>query len=165
MNRTTAIDERVTTSVLPSGETEVIGEIMLLETRYMVVALPEGAHDLGQAGPVHGCPAEHDGVVRFEVAGRLCSLVARQGPATGAQRCCEPADLLTKRELQIAELVASGRINKQIASDLNISEWTVSTHLRRIYSKLGIRTRAALAYRCAFLLTGTEHGETRGRWQ
>ncbi|WP_414696667.1 response regulator transcription factor [Paraburkholderia sp.] len=57
----------------------------------------------------------------------------------------------------------TARRELQIASDLNISEWTVSTHLRRIYSKLGIRTRAALAYRCAFLLTGSEDGDTPER--
>lgn len=57
--------------------------------------------------------------------------------------------LLTARELQIVALVADGRVNKQIACDLHISEWTVSTHLRRIFSKLGVDTRAAMVSRCA----------------
>jgi DNA-binding NarL/FixJ family response regulator len=58
------------------------------------------------------------------------------------------ASLLTGRELQIVALVAEGRVNKQIASDLHISEWTVSTHLRRIFSKLGVDTRAAMVAKC-----------------
>jgi DNA-binding CsgD family transcriptional regulator len=57
--------------------------------------------------------------------------------------------LLTGRELQIVALVAAGRVNKQIASELDISEWTVSTHLRRIFSKLGVDTRAAMVSKCA----------------
>lgn len=57
--------------------------------------------------------------------------------------------LLTERELQIATLVASGQANKQIAHQLCISEWTVSTHLRRIFLKLGVDSRAAMVYRCA----------------
>jgi DNA-binding CsgD family transcriptional regulator len=57
-------------------------------------------------------------------------------------------ELLTARELQIVALVAEGRANKQIAAELRISEWTVSTHLRRIYAKLDVDTRAAMVTRC-----------------
>ena len=60
---------------------------------------------------------------------------------------------LTERELEIAILVASGCSNKLIAKKLGISSWTVSSHLRRIYSKLNIENRAALACRCAALVT------------
>lgn len=56
--------------------------------------------------------------------------------------------VLTKRELQIVMLVAEGRANKQIARYLKISEWTVSTHLRRIFAKLNVDSRAAMVYRC-----------------
>lgn len=61
---------------------------------------------------------------------------------------------LTARELQIVTLVARGLVNKQIAAELRISGWTVSTHLRRIYAKLGVDTRAAMVSRCATLLNG-----------
>jgi DNA-binding NarL/FixJ family response regulator len=53
--------------------------------------------------------------------------------------------MLTARELQVAALVSSGQLNKQIAMRLRISEYTVSTHIRRIFSKLGIRCRSSLA--------------------
>jgi len=59
---------------------------------------------------------------------------------------------LTAREMQIAAQVCRGKLNKQIAAHLNISEHTVNTHLRRIYCKLGVRNRAGLVGRCLPLL-------------
>ena len=53
--------------------------------------------------------------------------------------CGDLASKLTGREHEIAVLVARGYTVKDIAHKLKISEWTVSTHLRRIFSKLGIR--------------------------
>ena len=41
-------------------------------------------------------------------------------------------------------MVAKGYANKTIASVLDISSWTVSSHLRRIFSKLGVTSRAAM---------------------
>jgi DNA-binding CsgD family transcriptional regulator len=64
--------------------------------------------------------------------------------------------LLTERELQIVQLTAQGHSNKQIAIRLHISEWTVSTHLRRIFAKLGVDSRAAMVYRCSSLLNDLE---------
>jgi DNA-binding NarL/FixJ family response regulator len=63
-----------------------------------------------------------------------------------------PSLLLTERELQIATLIALGYANKQVAHHLRISEWTVSAHLRRIFIKLGVDSRAAMVYRCASLI-------------
>lgn len=62
------------------------------------------------------------------------------------------AQLLTERELQIAVLVAQGLQTKRIAFLLKISEWTVSAHLRRIFIKLRVESRAAMVYRCAGLI-------------
>jgi DNA-binding NarL/FixJ family response regulator len=53
-------------------------------------------------------------------------------------------DGLTPREIQVAQLVANGLVNKQIADRLGISEHTVATHIRRIFTKLGVDTRAAM---------------------
>jgi DNA-binding CsgD family transcriptional regulator len=56
---------------------------------------------------------------------------------------------LSPREREIVRMVALGRQNKVIASVLNISSWTVCTHLRRIFAKLGVTSRAAMVARVA----------------
>jgi DNA-binding CsgD family transcriptional regulator len=58
----------------------------------------------------------------------------------------EPARMvsLSPREQQIARMVAWGRTNQAIASSLEISVWTVSTHLRRIFAKLAVSSRAEM---------------------
>jgi DNA-binding NarL/FixJ family response regulator len=53
-------------------------------------------------------------------------------------------DLLTPREAEVAELLQSGRSNAEIASTLHVSVETVRTHARRIYRKLGVKTRREL---------------------
>ncbi|TJZ54643.1 LuxR family transcriptional regulator [Streptomyces piniterrae] len=55
-----------------------------------------------------------------------------------------PAQELSPREMEIARLVGMGHTNKTIAAVLDISLYTVSTHLRRIFAKLGVCTRAAM---------------------
>lgn len=51
---------------------------------------------------------------------------------------------LSPRETEIVRLVAMGHSNKIIADVLSISSWTVCTHLRRIFAKLGVGSRAAM---------------------
>lgn len=51
---------------------------------------------------------------------------------------------LSAREGEMAALICDGKQNKQVAWMLGISEFTVENHLRRIYRKLGIHSRAAL---------------------
>jgi len=48
---------------------------------------------------------------------------------------------LTKREAEILNLVAQGKVNKEIAATLFITENTVKAHLGSIYEKLHVRTR------------------------
>ena len=56
-----------------------------------------------------------------------------------------PSELpLSPRECEICRLVASGLTNKEIGAVLEISEWTVSTHLRRVFSKLEVRSKVAM---------------------
>jgi DNA-binding CsgD family transcriptional regulator len=54
---------------------------------------------------------------------------------------------LSPREREIVRLVAKGLPNKAIADVLDISLWTVATHLRRIFAKLGVGTRAEMVAR------------------
>lgn len=54
---------------------------------------------------------------------------------------------LTPQETAVAELVAGGSTNKEVASQLFIAEKTVQYHLTRIYTKFGIRSRSELAAR------------------
>lgn len=48
---------------------------------------------------------------------------------------------LTRRELEILQLVLAGKTNKAIASEMFISEKTVEFHLDNIYRKVGVQTR------------------------
>jgi DNA-binding NarL/FixJ family response regulator len=52
---------------------------------------------------------------------------------------------LTAREREIAQLVNDGRMNREIAAELFLSEKTVETHLRNIFAKLGVASRADVA--------------------
>jgi DNA-binding CsgD family transcriptional regulator/tetratricopeptide (TPR) repeat protein len=55
----------------------------------------------------------------------------------------QPLDL-TRREKEIAKLVAQGLTNRQIATELSISVHTAATHVRRILKKLGLQSRAQI---------------------
>jgi DNA-binding CsgD family transcriptional regulator len=50
---------------------------------------------------------------------------------------------LTPRELQVLRLVAAGKTNKAIATELVLSERTVDRHVSNIFTKLGVSSRAA----------------------
>lgn len=55
-----------------------------------------------------------------------------------------PVRRLSPREYEIARLVAQGYPSKAIAVTLGISIWTVLTHLRRVYARFGVQSRAAM---------------------
>jgi non-specific serine/threonine protein kinase len=65
-------------------------------------------------------------------------------PATAAPSS-EQDTVLTARELEIAELIAEGLSNRQIANRLTISVRTAETHAQNILIKLGFRSRAQIA--------------------
>ena len=50
--------------------------------------------------------------------------------------------MLSKRELEILELVSQGLSNKEIANHLNLSRYTVESHIKHIYRKLAVRNRS-----------------------
>jgi DNA-binding CsgD family transcriptional regulator len=94
----------------------------------------------------HTCSALGDdetGALELEAARELFESL---GAAPDLARLSAPAASkygLSKRELEVLRLVASGRSNREIAATLVISEHTVARHLQNIYSKLGLSSRSA----------------------
>jgi DNA-binding CsgD family transcriptional regulator len=84
-------------------------------------------------------------VMATQVSLRLTQLGARMIPGTSS---------LTPRQHEIARLAASGRTNAQIAAALAISENTVKTQLKTVFTRLGVwnRTELSVAYRRAPLV-------------
>jgi DNA-binding CsgD family transcriptional regulator len=119
-------------------------------------------HRARQASDVVRAPLDQE---LQRALGRLIELLARRRPEAGGRpvvlqvehegmRCVVVVESLTRtesmlspREQQIARMVAQGYPNKTIAAKLGISSWTVSTHLRRMFAKFDVRTRAALVAR------------------
>ncbi len=59
---------------------------------------------------------------------------------------------LTKREIEVLRLIASGKSNREIAGELVISERTVARHVQNIFAKLRLSSRAAAS------VFASEHG-------
>ena len=78
--------------------------------------------------------------VSVEVDGALYTVV---------RRALIPFPKLSPREHEIARMVAKGYTNKTIAAVLDISTWTVGTHVRRMFTKLDVHSRSALVARLA----------------
>ena len=58
-----------------------------------------------------------------------------------------PRSPLSPRQREIALLVAQGLPTKTIGATLHISPWTVATHLRRLYLRFQVNTRASMVAR------------------
>lgn len=71
----------------------------------------------------------------------------------------EPLSVLTRRQREVALLVARGLTNRQIAEELSISERTVTTHVDHILGKLGASSRAQVA---AWVVEQRPRGEETG---
>lgn len=76
-------------------------------------------------------------------------------------RSARNAPTLSPREQEIVRMIADGHPNKVIAGVLNISPWTVGTHLRRIFAKLGVSSRAALVSHCLEIRASRENPDRR----
>jgi len=95
--------------------------------------------------PTHSTPTaslndeeeSDDIILDCEVDGVRCVLARAQNSSADALP-------LSPREREVARMIAKGYPNKIIASVLDISVWTVSTHLRRIFAKLGVTSRTAM---------------------
>ncbi len=78
-------------------------------------------------------------------------------------RAADPLSSLTPQERRVAESVATGASDRQVASELFLSPRTVAYHLASVYRKLGISGRAALAARLAQARSGPAPGPTPDR--
>ncbi|GIE91307.1 response regulator [Actinoplanes regularis] len=99
--------------------------------------------------------ARGDGLLAPSVTRRLIAEFASRSSAPVPP--VAPNDL-TPREGEIADLVATGRSNEEIATTLMISSATVKTHITRILAKLSLRDRAQL------VVWAYESGRTRPGW-
>jgi pimeloyl-ACP methyl ester carboxylesterase/DNA-binding CsgD family transcriptional regulator len=103
----------------------------------------EGSDHLPWAGDVGGVLSP---IAEFvaEVSGPQ----GRRRPAVPAARTRRPAtgwEALTDAEQRVAHLVAGGLANREVAERLYLSRYTVETHLKHVFVKLGVSSRAELA--------------------
>ncbi len=73
--------------------------------------------------------------------------IGGRSPSSGA---------LTPSERRVAELVATGLSNREVAAALVVTERTVESHLSHVYRKLSLRSRAELAHRYSTVAEGTK---------
>ncbi|MFI9173116.1 response regulator transcription factor [Streptomyces lincolnensis] len=71
-------------------------------------------------------------------------MTATDSPAAGRRRAASGWHSLTRAELRVARLVATGLTNRAVAERLVVSPHTVDTHLRHVYAKLSVRSRVQL---------------------
>lgn len=117
---------------------------------YLLKDIP--AHDLAHA--VH---AAHKGIYQLDpsVASKIVSVLTRPGHTThpisfarsepASNAASLPVSDLTEREIEVLRLIAQGATNREIATQLVISEGTVKNHISNILSRLGLRDRVQAA--------------------
>ena len=92
-------------------------------------------------------------LIESEPAWKTCQAAVREflgvGPAasaeTGADAPIAPPDGLTPREVEVLRLIASGKSNQEIATELVISINTVTNHVKNILGKTGCANRTEAA--------------------
>ena len=84
-------------------------------------------------------------VVREREVARLAAKGASVFGAMNQVQDTSHFNVLSARERQVMLLAAKGLSNKLIARELHIAEGTIKSHLHKVYQKLGIKGRYALA--------------------
>jgi len=134
----------------PPRSSDYVPRVLMLTTfdidDYVYAALRAGASGFLLKDAL---PADVVNAVRVIAAGeallapsvtrRLIEEVARQAPAPQVDE--HLLSTLTAREREVLVLIARGRSNQEIATDLFIAEQTVKTHVGKILAKLALRDR------------------------
>jgi DNA-binding NarL/FixJ family response regulator len=135
--------------------------------QYVYAALSAGASGflLKDITPEQLVAAVHlvrtgDALLAPSITRRLIERFApADGPNTGLHR---DLAVLSPRELDVLELLATGLSNAELAARLHVSDTTVKTHVGRILFKLKLRDRAqaiVFAYESGLIRPGTSDGE------
>lgn len=116
---------------------------VLVLTNYDTDADILGAVEAGASGYLlkDAPPAELLAAVRAAAAGE--SALAPVIATRLLDRLRTPAVTLSPREIEVLELVAAGRSNREVAQALVVSEPTIKSHLAHIFTKLGVASRTA----------------------
>jgi len=113
--------------------------------RIIVLSSHEGDVDIQRALEAGAQGYVAKGIVRGELLETIRSVHAgkRRLPAAVAQKLAEHMadEPISARELEVLSLMAAGKRNKEIASELSIAEDTVKMHVRNILSKLQVNDR------------------------
>lgn len=91
-------------------------------------------------------PAITDRLLRALHGGTKAGQERRQ-----AERAVGPVDPLTRRELEVLRLIASGYSNREIADALHLAEGTVKNHVSHVLLKLEVRDRTQAVMRALHL--------------
>ena len=133
-----------------SPDTICIVSTVLGDDAHVVAALSAGAQGYilkGQPAAVvhrqllqlrHGIPALSPAIAR-----RIMEHFQRTGPVDGESQA------LTARETDVLSMVSKGFRNAEVAQALGLAESTIATHVKSIYRKLGISSRAEAALHAA----------------
>lgn len=123
-------------------------------------ALQEAAVRLAEAGDTAQARAAFTDAVRIHTGlgatwdlrrteARLRPYAIRRGPRSAHRRAATGWEALTPAEVRIANLVAQGMSNPDIATELFLARGTVQTHVSSILVKLGLRSRAGVIHEVA----------------
>lgn len=129
-------------------QTAIVVLSMHSDEGYVLRALKAGAKgyllkDSAEADLIDAIRAVHQGKAFFspEISNMLVEDYVRELRTRGVE---DSYELLTSREREILQLLAEGQSNKEIATMLNLSLYTIETHRRNLQDKLNLHSLAEL---------------------
>jgi predicted ATPase/DNA-binding CsgD family transcriptional regulator len=115
-------------------------ELRTLYEPYTTVARAELGEEVLKAAWEEGRKMTPEEAVEYALSEEERATRAPERPSDD-----EPPPALTRREREVAAMVARGLSNRQIASEFHLSERTVESHVSKILRKLGLASRAEIA--------------------